>query len=156
MKGELDRQLETWRSSLDNDIREERIKRQSRAFQQGLVLLLVEFRTRFYHARFLLYRPFVFKALHFSERMTSRDVQCYLLAMESACLYPISMGPVNEMKRLIPHLFTWTPHFIGLFLVLWVAQNDEQMYRAYMGQLDRDKVQQTHRSHCNPLRILSK
>lgn len=32
-------------------------------------------RTRYYYAKYLVYRPFVYKALHFPEQMTQEDAQ---------------------------------------------------------------------------------
>lgn len=32
-------------------------------------------RTRFYYAKYMIYRPFVYKALHFPEQMTQEDAQ---------------------------------------------------------------------------------
>ena len=106
-------------------------------------MVAAELRTRFYYARFILYRPFVFKALHFPQLMVSRDVECCALAIKSACLWPIAMAPTKERKRLIPHLFTWTQNFIGILLILWILQNDDRLCHFYMEQLDFIEVQRT-------------
>ena len=46
-------------------------------------------RTRYYYAKYVVYRPFVYKALHFPEQMTQEDAQgvaeC-LRVSENGCL----------------------------------------------------------------------
>lgn len=45
-------------------------------------------RTRFYYAKYMVYRPFVYKALHFPEHMTQEDAQgaaeCLMVGVDLA------------------------------------------------------------------------
>ncbi|KAK3672625.1 hypothetical protein LTR78_007437 [Recurvomyces mirabilis] len=84
----------------------------------NLDVVCAQLRTRFYYARFMIYRPFVYKALHFPELMTSEDCICCALAIKSACLWPLAMAPPKNKKRLVPHLFAWTQNFMGILLIL--------------------------------------
>ncbi|TKX19267.1 fungal Zn(2)-Cys(6) binuclear cluster domain-containing protein 23 [Elsinoe australis] len=82
-------------------------------------------RTRFYYARYMIYRPFVFKALHFPESMTPEDASYCALAVQSACLWPLAMSPCKNKKRLVPHLFTWTQNFLGILLLMRMTSESE-------------------------------
>lgn len=84
----------------------------------NLDVVTAQLRTRFYYARFMMYRPFVYKALHFPELMTPDDANCCALAIKAACLWPLSMAPPKNKKRLVPHLFAWTQNFMGILLIL--------------------------------------
>lgn len=86
-------------------------------------------RTRFYYSRYLIYRPFIFKALHFPEAVTQEDAAYCGLAMQSACVWPLAMAPCRDKKRLVPHLFTWTQHFLGILLLMRVADDNECLRR---------------------------
>ena len=151
------RQLDTWRSLLppclqwsdedmlqppESDYPEDELPL-PKELECGMNILVAELRSRFYHARFILYRPFVFKALHFPQLMTLHDVDCYVCAVKCACSWPIAMAPAKDAKRLIPHLFTWTQSFIGVLLALWMAANDERTMQLSLEQIDRDEMQRT-------------
>ncbi|KYG40385.1 hypothetical protein M433DRAFT_148429 [Acidomyces richmondensis BFW] len=86
--------------------------------KHNLDIVCAQLRTRFYYARFMMYRPFVYKALHFPELMTADDAACCALAIKSACLWPLAMAPPKNKKRLVPHLFAWTQNFMAILLVL--------------------------------------
>lgn len=42
-------------------------------------------RTRYYYVKFLLHRPFIFKALHYPESITHEDAEGVAIALKSAC-----------------------------------------------------------------------
>ncbi|KAF2156931.1 hypothetical protein K461DRAFT_219778 [Myriangium duriaei CBS 260.36] len=86
--------------------------------RQNLDIVTAHLRTRFYYARYLIFRPFVFKALHFPEAMTGEDEAYCALALQSALMWPLVMYPCRNKKRLLPHLFTWTQNFVGILLIL--------------------------------------
>lgn len=93
--------------------------------KHNLDIVCAQLRTRFYYARFMMYRPFVYKALHFPELMTPDDAACCALAIKSACLWPLAMAPPKNKKRLVPHLFAWTQSFVGILLVLRMCAVNE-------------------------------
>ncbi|EMC98891.1 hypothetical protein BAUCODRAFT_384024 [Baudoinia panamericana UAMH 10762] len=84
----------------------------------NLDVITAQLRTRFYYARFMMYRPFIYKALHFPELMTHEDNNCCALAIKSVCLWPLAMAPPKNKKRLVSHLFAWTQNFMGILLIL--------------------------------------
>nr|POE59167.1 hypothetical protein CFP56_24437 [Quercus suber] len=109
----------------------------------NLDIVTAQLRTRFYYARFMLYRPFVYKALHFPELMTSYDAHCCALAIKSACLWPLAMAPPKHKKRLSPHLFAWTQNFLGILLILWMATENECLKNICEDQVDRSEIEAT-------------
>lgn len=75
-------------------------------------------RTCFYQTQFLIHRPFVYKALHSPEKMTDIERGMCVTCVNAACLWPLSMAPPNDKKHLVPHLFSWTQHYLAMILVL--------------------------------------
>lgn len=109
----------------------------------NLDVVTAQLRTRFYYARFMMYRPFVYKALHFPELMTTEDVNCCALAIKSACLWPLAMAPPKHKKRLCPHLFAWTQNFLGILLILWMTVENECLKKICDEHLDRADIEAT-------------
>jgi hypothetical protein len=108
-----------------------------------LDILNSELRTRFYYAQFILYRPFIFKAIHFTQQMNSHDAELCALALQAACRWPTTLRPVDSRKRLIPHLFSWTQNFIGALLILWMSQRNACLRQICADWLDADLVHRT-------------
>jgi hypothetical protein len=164
---ELARQLESWRSLLprplqwsDNDKTE--FPNMGSASRQGtdslfsmdqgsvpinhrnnLDIMTAQLRTQFYYARFMIYRPFVYKALHFPELMTEEDQICCALAIQSACLWPLILAPPKNKKRLVPHLFTWTQNFVGILLILRMTTENECLKKICNERVNRKDLEQT-------------
>ncbi|KAI9745485.1 MAG: hypothetical protein M1818_001019 [Claussenomyces sp. TS43310] len=91
-------------------------------------------RTRYYYAKYMVHRPFVYKALHFPEQMTREDAEgaatCLksrtnaLTTLPKSCLkWPITLSPVSCRKRLVPYLFCWSPNFLGILLILHLTRH---------------------------------
>jgi hypothetical protein len=90
-------------------------------------IAVAQLRTRFYHARFLICRPFIYKALHLPQLMTADDrVKC-AFAIDAACLWPLSLAPPKNKKHLIPHLFSWTQNFLAMMSVLRVCRTNHYL-----------------------------
>ncbi len=109
----------------------------------NLDVVNAQLRTRFYYARFMMYRPFVYKALHFPELMTADDASCCALAIKSACLWPIAMAPPKNKKRLVPHLFAWTQNFMGILLILRMTTENECLRRICESQVNQEDIRKT-------------
>lgn len=109
----------------------------------NLDVVTAQLRTRFYYARFMTYRPFVYKALHFPELMTSEDAKCCALAIKSACLWPVCMAPPKNKKRLVPHLFAWTQNFMGILLILRMTTENECLRQICESHVSQDEVQKS-------------
>lgn len=88
---------------------------------------VAQLRTHFYHARFLICRPFIYKALHLPELMTTDDrIKC-AFAIDAACLWPLSLAPRRNKKHLVPHLFCWTQNFLAMTFVLRMCQKSDYL-----------------------------
>lgn len=164
---EMSRQLESWRSLLprplqwqdhdkldfpNNDTTGRRPNETLFAPDQGPVpighkfnldLVTAQLRTRFYYARFVMYRPFVYKALHFPELMTEDDCNCCALAIKSTLLWPIAMAPPKNKKRLVPHLFAWTQNFLGILLILRMTMENECLKQICEEHVDQEEIKRT-------------
>lgn len=93
----------------------------------------------------MMYRPFVYKALHFPELMTAEDRNCCGLAIKSALLWPISLAPPKNKKRLVPHLFAWTQNFMGILLILRMTTVNDCLKSVCEEYVNRDELQETIR-----------
>lgn len=109
----------------------------------NLDIVTGQLRTRFYYARFMIYRPFVYKALHFPELMTADDMTCCALAIQSACLWPLVMAPPKNKKRLVPHMFTWTQNFVGILLILRMTTETECLRTICEERVNKEELEQT-------------
>jgi hypothetical protein len=98
--------------------------------EHDLDALTTQLRARFYLARFLLYRPFVYKALHFSELVTVDDVGCCVLSIQAAYMLMATIALYKDRKRLLPHLFTWTHNITGILLISYAAEYNDNLRRA--------------------------
>lgn len=78
--------------------------RNEQSFSAILDILTAQLRSRYYYARFMIYRPFIFKALHYSELMSPEDRQLAGRCLQSALLWPIAMSTCKDRKRLVPVL----------------------------------------------------
>ena len=106
-------------------------------------ILISQLRTRYYCAHFLLYRPFLFKAIHFPEHMQSTDTDCCELAIQSVCRWPIAAAPMRDNKRLVPHMFSWTQNFLSVLLVLRMTREDSGLRQICEERIGQDVVNAT-------------
>lgn len=83
---------------------------------------VAQLRSRFYHARFLICQPLIYKALHSPKLMTADDRTKCAFAIDAARLWPLSLSPPKNKKHLIPHLFSWTQNFLAMTVVLRMCQ----------------------------------
>jgi hypothetical protein len=86
-------------------------------------IVVAQLRTRFYYARFSICRPFIYKALHLPHLMTADDRARCALAIDAACLWPLSLAPPKSKKHLVPHLFSWTQNFLAMMFVLRMCRS---------------------------------
>lgn len=90
-------------------------------------IAVAHLRTRYYHARFLIHRPFVYKAMHARKFMTEEDRTRCAVAIDAACLWPLSLAPPKNKKHLVPHLFSWTQNFLVMLVILQMCRDDSYM-----------------------------
>ncbi|TVY40986.1 hypothetical protein LOCC1_G003568 [Lachnellula occidentalis] len=81
-------------------------------------------RTRYYYAKYMAYRPCVYKVLHFPEQMTQEDAEGVAECLRSCIKWPLTMSPVSRRKRLIPYLFSWSQNFLGILLIFHMTRHN--------------------------------
>ncbi len=79
-------------------------------------------RTRYYHCKYLIYRPFIYKALHYPEQMTQADAEGVAECLKASLKWPVAMSPTCTHKRLVPCLFFWTQNLMGILVLLHLSQ----------------------------------
>lgn len=67
-------------------------------------------RTRYYYARYLVHRPYLYKALHHPESMTHEDAEGVAIALKSIRKWPRRGAPFGSLP--FPVL-TWAPKYFG-------------------------------------------
>lgn len=79
-------------------------------------------RTRYYYTKYLIYRPFVYKALHHANMMDAEDAKGVAECFKACLKWPIIMSPTCYRKRLIPCVFFWIHNLLGVLILLHLSQ----------------------------------
>jgi len=140
---ELSRQLEKWRTLLPQALQWNDQDRSRTAVDSPVELGNSHLRSRYYYACFMIYRPFVYKALHFPAQMSEEDSYYTAQCLQASMLWPISMDPAKMRKRLIPYLFAWTQNFLGVLLILRMATVNPTLMSIAERHLDSVDVEKT-------------
>ncbi|KAE9964448.1 hypothetical protein BLS_008297 [Venturia inaequalis] len=109
----------------------------------SLSMASAQLRSRYYYTRFMILRPFVFKALHYPEQMSPDDNDYAGQCLQSCLLWPIAMNPPRARKRLIPYLFAWTQNFFGVLLILRMVKENLTVRKIAEKYLDFTETEQT-------------
>jgi len=81
-------------------------------------------RTRYYYVKYMIYRPFVYKALHFPNSMTQEDAEGVAEFLRACLKWPLAMSPTSRHKRLVPWLFCWSQTFLSILLIFHLTQHN--------------------------------
>ncbi|KAN0103432.1 hypothetical protein V8E51_011745 [Hyaloscypha variabilis] len=81
-------------------------------------------RTRYYYAKYIVYRPFVYKALHFPDQMTQEDAEGVAECLRSCLKWPLTLSPTSRRKRLVPFLFCWSQSFLDILLIFHLTRHN--------------------------------
>ncbi|KAG9237094.1 hypothetical protein BJ875DRAFT_178961 [Amylocarpus encephaloides] len=81
-------------------------------------------RTRYYCVKYMVYRPFVYKALHYPDHITTEDAEGVAECLRTCIMWPILFSPTSRRKRLIPYLFCWSQHFLGILIILHLTRHN--------------------------------
>ncbi|KAF2426578.1 hypothetical protein EJ08DRAFT_616412 [Tothia fuscella] len=100
-------------------------------------------RSRYYYAQFMVYRPLVYKALHFPDLMTEEDIRFTSYCLQACMLWPIAMDPPRMKKRLIPYLFAWSQNFLGVLLILRMTTENRMLGSIAERSIDPVEVEKT-------------
>ncbi|KAG9232702.1 hypothetical protein BJ875DRAFT_513889 [Amylocarpus encephaloides] len=84
-------------------------------------------RTSYYYAKYMVHRPFVYKALHFPEQMTQEDAEGVAECLCSCLKWPLTLSPTSHRKRLVPCLFRWSQNFLGILLILHMTRHNPML-----------------------------
>ncbi|EKG15143.1 Transcription factor fungi [Macrophomina phaseolina MS6] len=119
---ELSRQLHTWRALLPRDLAWDDSTRidcnnstnapraendRERPPLLHVDILLAQLRCRYYYARFMIHRPFVWKVLHEPAAVVAQSPEIldgFVIAVDSMMEWPVAYPPVRDKKRLIPNM----------------------------------------------------
>ncbi|KAL2153870.1 hypothetical protein VTH82DRAFT_2546 [Thermothelomyces myriococcoides] len=78
-------------------------------------------RSRYYYTKYLIHRPFIYKALHHPDTMSHDDAVGAAECLKSGLKWPIAMSPPCRKKRLIPCSFFFTQNFFGILVLLHMS-----------------------------------
>lgn len=92
------------------------------AYPYAMDIQVALLRTRYYTTRLLLYRPFLYKALHYPDQMNNEDAEGVANCLNTCLLWPITMSPACTRKVLIPCLFFWTQNILGALVILHLSE----------------------------------
>ncbi|KAJ9137878.1 Sterol uptake control protein 2 [Pleurostoma richardsiae] len=79
-------------------------------------------RTRYYYAKYIIHRPYLYKALHTPGNVTQEDADGVAECLRACLKWPVAMSPTCTHKRLVPCLFFWTQNLLGILLVLHMSR----------------------------------
>ncbi|KAK4142590.1 uncharacterized protein C8A04DRAFT_13061 [Dichotomopilus funicola] len=75
-------------------------------------------RSRYYYTKYLIHRPFVYKALHHPDSVANDDAIGVAECLKATLKWPVAMSPTCRNKRLIPCSFFFTQNFLGILVLL--------------------------------------
>ncbi|KAH7031178.1 uncharacterized protein B0I36DRAFT_409480 [Microdochium trichocladiopsis] len=79
-------------------------------------------RSRYYYVKHILYRPFLYKALHHPEDFGQEDAEGVAECLQAGLKWPIAMSPASRRKRLIPCLFFWSQNLLSVLVTLRLTE----------------------------------
>jgi len=87
------------------------------AFDVHVALL----RSRYYYTKYLIHRPFLYKALHYPDAMGRDDAVGVAECLKACLKWPVAMSPTCRNKRLVPCSFFFTHNFFGILVLLHLS-----------------------------------
>lgn len=112
-------------------------------------IVVAQLRTRYYRARFLVLRPFIYKALHNPWLMTAEDRVGCASAVEAMCMWPLALSPPKKKKCLIPHLLCYTQNFLAMLLISRMSRSDKYLSKVCEdGGIEKEHVESSIASIC--------
>lgn len=124
-------QLQTWRGLLPTHLAwqegqilglapEEYSSQPALALMSTIQVALV--RSQYHHARYLVYRPYVYRVLHHPESLVHEDMTGAAQCLQASLKWPLTMAPVSTNKRLVPLPFYWSQNLCGVLVLLHLAR----------------------------------
>lgn len=111
--------------------------------EQCLDIMTAHLRSRYYYARFMIYRPCVYKVLHYPQLVTPEEKHMVALCLQASLLWPITMAPPRDRKRLLPNIYAWSQNFFAVLLIFRMMPENKLLRDIVQQQLDAAELQQT-------------
>ncbi|KAH6854643.1 hypothetical protein B0I37DRAFT_362683 [Chaetomium sp. MPI-CAGE-AT-0009] len=92
-------------------------------------------RSRYYYTKYLIHRPFVYKALHHPDTMAHADALGVATCLRAALKWPVAMSPTCRNKRLVPCSVFFTQNFFGILVLLHLSTTVPALSRVRRGGL---------------------
>lgn len=92
------------------------------AYPYAMDVQVALLRTRFYHLKYVLHRPYLYKALHHPDGMTREDAEGAAECLKACLRWPVALSPTCTHKRMIPCIFFWTQSLMSILLLLHLSQ----------------------------------
>ncbi|KAI6252929.1 hypothetical protein MCOR19_010482 [Pyricularia oryzae] len=92
-------------------------------YPYNLDIMTAVLRSRFYYIKFVINRPYVYKALVNPEQLTGEEAEGAAECLRACLKWPVSMSPTCSHKRLIPCLFFWTQNMLGILILLHLSHS---------------------------------
>ncbi|KAG7292063.1 hypothetical protein NEMBOFW57_002094 [Staphylotrichum longicolle] len=79
-------------------------------------------RSRYYYTKYLIHRPYLYKALHHPDAMSHDDAVGVAECLKACLKWPVAMSPTARHKRLVPCTFFFTQNFFGILVLLHLSR----------------------------------
>lgn len=100
-------------------------------FKNMDVILDAALRSRFKYAQYLIYRPYIYKALHFPQETQEEEVMMALSGLRACTLWPLTHPVFADQRRVLPHLYEYSHAIFGV-LLLFVAAKRSPLLSPYL------------------------
>jgi len=77
--------------------------------------------TRYKYAEYTIWKPYIKWVLHPSGSYNERKVENCRQALKACCLWPLTLGPFQSYKRLLPHLYEYTHALFEILILVQVC-----------------------------------
>ncbi|SPQ19261.1 edcc0b2d-fe98-43bb-93e0-629f6b3950e8 [Thermothielavioides terrestris] len=78
-------------------------------------------RSRYYYTKYLIHRPFLYKALQHPDAVGNDDAVGAAECLKACLKWPVAMSPTCRHKRLVPCSFFFTQNFFGILVLLHLS-----------------------------------
>ncbi|KAH8893819.1 hypothetical protein GQ53DRAFT_99644 [Thozetella sp. PMI_491] len=92
------------------------------AYPFALDVQVALLRSRYYYTKYLIHRPFVYKALHYPDSLTNDECLGVAACLKACLKWPIAMSPTSKHKRLVPCVFFWSANLLGILVLLHLSR----------------------------------
>jgi len=84
-------------------------------------------RTRYKYAKYIIWRPYIFRVLHSPHDSAGYDVECCRSALKACTLWPLTFATFHSQRRLVPHIYEYTHTFFGILVLMRVCSSNQSL-----------------------------